>query len=110
MKIKYENNFYATKEAIKLIIEDFFSLESSTIQKIYDKSLNSLEYYEYVKQYFELFKPDKLPEPESIFETTVERQMNILINECFDHYKELIFKNKDILSNIEQIPIFHNAS
>lgn len=36
--------------------------------------------------------------------------MNILINECFDHYKNLLFENKDILSSADQIPIFHKAS
>ena len=36
--------------------------------------------------------------------------MNILVGLCVDNYKETVYTNQDLITNVTQIPIFHKMS
>ncbi|CAG9812157.1 unnamed protein product [Chironomus riparius] len=111
---KYDGNWGAMDEDFKIelfnLIENLLKTERLVMKKINGKDLKGSEFLEYVQQYFKLFQSDKLPQAQSIYESTVEKQMNILIGLCIDNYKETVYKNQDLISNISQIPVFHNMS
>jgi hypothetical protein len=92
------------------LIEYLLKPERLVLKKINGKNLKGSEFLEYVLQYFKLFQSDKLPQAQSIYESTVEKQMNILVELCLDNYKETVYKNQDLITNIAQIPIFHTMS
>jgi len=111
---KFDGNWGAMdedfKEELVKLIEELLRPEKLIVKKINGTQLNGNEFLEYVNQYFKLFQSDELPPPQTIYESTIDKQMNLVVNSCFEKYKELIFKNKVLLSDYKQIPIFHDAS
>ncbi|KAG5668473.1 hypothetical protein PVAND_016412 [Polypedilum vanderplanki] len=95
------------KEELEKLIQHLLEPDRLVIKKINNKDLKGVEFKEYIDQYFKLFQSEDLPQAQSIYESTVEKQMNLLINQCYDNYKEIIFKNQDMIVTKEQIPIFH---
>lgn len=98
------------KDELFIVIETLLKAENLVVKKIYDKDLKCFEYLEYMLQYFKIFQSDKIPRTQSIYETTVEKQNNLLIDLCVEKYKELLYMNKDLITNTGQIPIFHYMS
>lgn len=97
------------KDELVIIIEKLLGPDKLVLKKINAKDLKGLELKEYIESYFKLFQSDTLPQAQSIYESTVEKQMNILLNKCFDAYKENIVKNQDLLA-LENLHIFHDMS
>jgi hypothetical protein len=98
------------KDEIEKLIKHLLEPERLVFKKINGKDLKGIEFREYVDQYFKLFQSDELPQAQSIYESTVEKQMTMLVNQCLDNYKESIFKNQDLIMLPEQIPVFHASS
>jgi len=111
---KYDGNWDGMDEDFRIelfnLIDYLLKPERLVLKKINGKDLKGTEYLEYVLQYFKLFQSDKLPQAQSIYESTVEKQMNILVGLCVDNYKETVYKNQDLITNVTQIPIFHKMS
>ena len=79
------------------------------VKKINSKDLNCFEMKEYIESYFTLFQSDTLPQAQSIYESTIDKQMNILIGKCMEFYKLNIYKNQDLLTE-KNLHIFHEMS
>lgn len=97
------------KDELVIIIEKLLKPDNLVIKKINGKDLTGVELKEYIQSYFKLFSSEALPQALSIYESTIERQMNILISKCLDSYRENIAKNKDYL-NQNNLHIFYNLS
>jgi hypothetical protein len=97
------------KVELQRIIEHLLKSDSLVLKKINSKDLRGVELKEYIDQYFKLFQSDTLPQAQSIYESTIDKQMSILIARCVDHYKELIVKNQDLLAE-ENLHIFHDMA
>lgn len=95
------------KEELQKIIEDLLTADNLVLKKINSKDLKGVEMKEYIDSYFKLFQSDDLPQAQSIYESTIDKQMSILIEKCIEHYKELIFKNSDLMSE-DNLHIFHD--
>lgn len=75
------------KDELVKIIEKLLAPKNLVLKKINGKDLNGSELKEYMKSYFKLFQSDTLPEAKPIYESTIERQMTILVEKCLDAYK-----------------------
>ncbi|KAL7015611.1 hypothetical protein ACKWTF_016546 [Chironomus riparius] len=111
---KYDGNWGAMDEDFKIelfnLIEYLLKPERLILKKINGKDLHGFEFLEYILQYFKLFQSDELPKAQSIYESTVEKQMNILVEFCVEIYKKTVFMNQDVIRNSRQILLFHNGS
>lgn len=97
------------KEELEVIIGKLLSPENLVLKKINGKDLKGVELKEYIESYFKLFQSDTLPQAQSIYESTIDKQMNILIDKCLESYKENIVKNQDLLEE-GTLHIFHEMS
>lgn len=95
------------KEGLEIVIDYLLKPERLVLKKINSKELNGNEVLEYIQGYLKLFQSDQLPKAQSIYESTVEKQLSIIVENCFNTYKKVIFKSKDILTNRDQIPMAH---
>jgi len=105
------------KDELFSLIEHLLKPERLVLKKINGKNLKGSEFLEYVLEYFKLFQSDKLPQTQSIYESTVEKQMNILVGLCINNYKETIHNNQEVLIAIDDMnkcvalfPLLHNMS
>jgi hypothetical protein len=92
------------------LIEHLLKPERLIPKKINGEFVKGAEFLAYILQYFQLFQTDRMPHAHSIYESTIEQQMNILVNNCFSDYNETIFKHQSIITDIELIPILHEMS
>lgn len=97
------------KTGLESIIENLLKPENLVLKKINNKALYGFEMKEYIDSFFQLFQSDLLPQAQSIYESTVEKQMSIIIAKCVEHYKETIVKNSELLAE-ENLHIFHEMS
>ncbi|XP_070508817.1 atlastin-2-like isoform X2 [Chironomus tepperi] len=111
---KYDGNWGEMDEDFKIelfnLIEHLLKPDRLVLKKINGKDLKGSEFLEYVLQYFKLFQSDKLPQAQSIYESTVEKQMNILVDFCVETYKGTVYMNQDVIRTSRQITIFHDVS
>lgn len=110
-KIPYNGNWADMEEEFKdemsKLIEHLLSPDRLVMKKINGKELIGSEFYGFIDQYFQLFQSDQLPEAKSIYDTTIEKQLIIVVEKCFDKYKELLYSVRNELSYKGQIPIVH---
>lgn len=92
------------------IVEHLLRKENLIPKKINGDYVIGTEFLQYIMQYFELFQSNRIPKAQSIYESTIEQQMNIIINECFNNYKETIFRNQHYVDSEEMILIVHEMS
>lgn len=97
------------KEELQIIIEKLLAPEKLILKKINSKDLRGFEVKEYIESYFKLFQSEKLPEAQSIYESTIDKQMGILIEKCMGAYKANVVKNQDLLQE-SNINVFHEMS
>jgi len=110
---KYDGRWSEMDEEFK---DDLFKIipfmlkpSKLVLKKINNNSLKCFELKEYIETYFKVFQSDEMPQAQSIYELTVERQMSLLVSECFDSYKRNIIKNEDLLCE-ENLYVFHEMS
>lgn len=65
------------KEELIRLIPHILAPENLVVKKINNKDLNSSEMKEYIESYFTLFQSDSLPQAQSIYESTIDKQMHI---------------------------------
>ncbi|XP_070509052.1 atlastin-like [Chironomus tepperi] len=97
------------KEELQKVIEHLLLPNNVILKKINSKDLKGSEMKEYIDSYFQLFQSDTLPQAQSIYESTIEKQMSILLEKCIDHYKQTIFLSNDLLTE-ENLHIVHEMS
>lgn len=97
------------KEELQKIIEHLLQPQNVILKKINSKDLKGSEMKEYIDSYFQLFQSDTLPQAQSIYESTIEKQMSILIEKCIDHYKQTVYLSNDLLTE-DNLHIIHEMS
>lgn len=89
--INYDGNHHAMdidfKNELKGIIENILHHDSLVIKKINNKTVTGAEFKIYVKSYLKLYNQKLLPKTQTIYMTTVEKQLGIVVNQCLDEYK-----------------------
>lgn len=98
------------KDELQMLIEHLLTPERLTTKKFSGVDLKGSEYMENIKNFLRIFQSNYIPSLQFIYESTVEMQMNILINNCVEIYRKTMLKNHNLITNEAQIPIFHNSS
>jgi hypothetical protein len=68
------------KDELELLINALLSPDKLVVKQINGKSLKSSEYLAYVEHFFKLFQTDSLPLTRSIYEATVEKQLDLKLD------------------------------
>lgn len=72
--------------------------------------LTGLEFKNYVVKFLKALQSAELPKADSIYEIIVEKQINLIVSECIECYRKTSIENQELVTNEEQIPIFHEMS
>ncbi|KAL7041873.1 hypothetical protein ACKWTF_000935 [Chironomus riparius] len=95
------------KEELEKIIELLLLPKNMVLKKVNGQELTGMELKDYIMQFFKIFQSDDIPETLTIYELTVESNMNSLIKKCIDDYKKTMYRNRELISNEESIQIMH---
>ncbi|XP_070505452.1 atlastin-like [Chironomus tepperi] len=94
------------RDELKRLIECLLLPDNLIIKKINSMDMTVGDMKQYIKEYLKLFQSNQIPKVSSIYELTVDRFMNKLIEKCLDDYKQSIFNNEDIITE-ENISTVH---
>ncbi|KAL7014868.1 hypothetical protein ACKWTF_016157 [Chironomus riparius] len=89
------------------LIENILRPENLIVKKFAENDLKGQDFYEYIEDYFNLFQSDNLPQAQTIYQSAIEKYMKKIIDQCVARYKEIVYSNHDILTNVDQIPVLH---
>jgi ABC-type antimicrobial peptide transport system ATPase subunit len=68
------------KDELELLINALLSPDKLVVKQINGKSLKASEYLAYVEHFFKLFQTDSLPLTQTIYEATVEKQLDLKLD------------------------------
>jgi len=98
------------KDELKKVIEFLLNSKNLIPRKVNGVSLKAPEYLQYVQKCVTLFQSDELPQVKTICDSTVDKDMNKLINICFSSCKDVIkSKLKDIKNRNELQHLYEAA-
>lgn len=83
------------KSNLMELISWFFGPSHLKVKKIDGYPITAQELKEYMEAYFKIFQSPLTPRGQSVYQITVEKQMNILIENCLKTYKLQMAKNND---------------
>lgn len=89
------------------VIEHLLSPKNLTIKKFNNETLTSEKYLKYIKIYLAMFYSEYLPKAQTVYESTIKQQLEIVVDSCYDEYTNEIKSKKSLINSIEQIPFFH---
>lgn len=72
---------------LKLLIPNLLKAENLTVKKINGIDITGVGANDYFQQYINMFQSSTSLQPQSIFETTVDKFMTSLVIRCFEIYK-----------------------
>lgn len=108
-EIQSEAPFKLQNELL-LAVESLLKPDNLAPKAIFQNELSGTEYFNFIENHFKLFEFGKLPEIKSLFEVTIEYQLNAVKEKCFKKYKEIIEKRKTEIKHAVRIPTIHNES
>ncbi|KAG5678801.1 hypothetical protein PVAND_008435 [Polypedilum vanderplanki] len=95
------------REILKDTIEYLLIPDNIVIKKISGIETKGSEFYEFIVKYSKMFQSDEIPQAQSIYEATLDSQMKIIVDKCFDYYKVQIYQNNDIIQAAKHIYVLH---
>ncbi|XP_070499853.1 atlastin-2-like [Chironomus tepperi] len=103
----YDGNWSAMdgnfKDEMKNFIESILLPDNLMTKKINGMDINVMTMKQYILAYFLLFQSGDFPGASSIYQLTVEKFMNVVIEKCINEYRLTMFRNMDLkLSNIHE--------
>lgn len=98
------------KDEMVNLIENLLSPKHLVVKKINGSSLKCSDFKKYMMNYFTLFASDELPKTQSIYESTVENHMNLLVTSCLQTYKKTVYRNEDLITTVNMIYVVHDIS
>ena len=95
-----EENF---KDNLAVLIEKLFRPSNLVQKRILGETVNGQQFGEYMKTSFEIFQSPVVPEIQSIFKITVEKQREKFLAYCMELYKQGIINNTDENQDREEL-------
>jgi len=96
------------KDELIALIEHLLKPKNLVHKKVNRHSFDGAEFFDYLEDLFRIFQQNNLPKVETIFESTVDRQMTQLVNLCLENYKTLVKKDRNAVTNLSMIKILHD--
>ncbi|CAO1317193.1 unnamed protein product, partial [Diamesa tonsa] len=84
------------KDELKILVETLLNPKNLVIKKINNIELTAAELRSYIDVYFRVFQSNDIVGAQSLYELTVTEQMNILIQNGVQTYKEKLIKSNCI--------------
>ncbi|CAO1444180.1 unnamed protein product [Diamesa hyperborea] len=75
------------KETIEICIPQILSPKNLVLKKICNKFVNCYEMKEFIESFFTLYQSDNMPETRLVYDLTIEKQMNNLIDKCSNFFQ-----------------------
>ncbi|XP_070499855.1 atlastin-2-like [Chironomus tepperi] len=98
----YDGNWSAMdgnfKDEMKNFIESILLPDNLVTKKINGMDINVMAMKQYIIAYFLLFQTGDFPGASSIYELTVEKFMNAVIEKCINEYRLTMFRNMDVIT------------
>lgn len=102
-----DEEFVETMEELFPII---LSPNNLTVKTMNGVPIKAFELSVYVKQYVDLFKSENMPEAKSIYDSTLDKQFQILISKCVEVYLESISLYQEQIKNKSEVDQLHDIS
>lgn len=96
------------KEEMEKLIEFVLAPQNLVAKKINGIAVKCSDFKKYMMNYFTLFASDELPQTQSIYESTVENHMNLLVTNCLQTYKKTVYRNEDLITTVNMINIVND--
>lgn len=110
--VEYKGNWGEMDEEFKselfIFITESLNPKNLAVKKIDSCSVTGHEYLFYITKYFDIFKSDNFFQAQTVYEATAEEHLSLIVNNCFEHYKNMIDENLDSIQTEDQIKIVHD--
>lgn len=97
-------------ETMKELFPIILAPGNLTIKTINGASIKAFELSVYVKQYVELFKSENMPEAKSIYDSTLDKQYQLLISKAVEVYLESISLYQEKIKSPNEVEQLHNIA
>lgn len=96
-------------DQLRTLIPALLSPDNLVMKKINGYEVTAAEFKEYIENYFLKFQSNDLPDAQSVYESMVEKQFQLLVKKCFDEYKFKVTSSNDLM-NRDNLQIIHEMS
>lgn len=97
-------------ESMKELFPILLAPSNLTVKTINNVPIKAFELSVYVKQYVDLFKSEHMPEAKTIYESTLDNQLQILMSKAVEVYLESISLYQENIKNPAEIDQLHLIS
>lgn len=97
-------------DAMKELFPVLLAPENLTLKTVNNKLVKAYELSVYIKLYIELYKSKDLPAANSIYDSTMDNQFQILNSKCVEIYINAVEADQEALENVTQIDKLHETS
>lgn len=95
---------------LKNLVGNFLTPANLTTKKINNVEMNGSMLFDYFIQVLTLFQSTNVIQPESIYESTIDKFMMALVAKCFEVYKSEISRTVPSIGEEVQIASVHNSA
>ncbi|CAO1438859.1 unnamed protein product, partial [Diamesa serratosioi] len=97
-------------DAMKELFPVLLAPANLTLKTVNNKLVKAYELSVYIKLYIDLYKSENLPTANSIYDSTLDNQFQILNSKCVEIYINSVEANQEALENVKQIDELHESS
>ncbi|KAG5673109.1 hypothetical protein PVAND_003183 [Polypedilum vanderplanki] len=97
-------------DELKILISSLLKSENLTTKKINGIEVNGKQANEYFQQYITIFQSNSSIQPQSIYETTIDKFLTALVLQCFQIYKNHVNQTVGNINNETEITnVLHSS-
>ena len=82
------------KKELITLIESLLSPDELKIKKFNNVDLLGFELNEYIKMYLQLFQSEEGHQSQDIYEKSIDKQMNMIVDSCLNWFKQILYSSK----------------
>lgn len=95
------------KDHLIQLIEILLSPNNLILKKLNKHTFDGIGFLDYITNLFSIFQSNKLPKAQTIYESTVERQLTNLVNLCLVDYEKAVKQDLHTVTDLATIDILH---
>ena len=97
-------------EELKATIPKLLKPENLVTKKINNVEMNAQQVNDFYQQYITMFKSTNSVQPHSLYETTIDKFMMVIVNKCYEIYKNHVNGGKNSVGDENGINHVYNTS
>lgn len=95
------SNSEIIKKELANLLETFLSPKKLVPKTINGKFVTGRELYSYILSFYDRFQSDGTSLSQNVYDSSIELQVNGVVELCFNHYNEEMTKNNEFIKSIE---------